>query len=90
MLGEVFMSYKEIKHPDCSFRREWRTEDGRIHREDGPAVIYYYPDGSIKTEAFYINGKFLGTDKEGFWKLWDRLIEDKRQSCEILKCSSKF
>jgi hypothetical protein len=64
------MNYKQINNSDRSFqrewryedgrihRREWRAEDGRIHREDGPAVIWHYPDGSIKAEYFYFNGRF--------------------------------
>ncbi len=51
------MSYKEIKNSDGSSRKEWRTEDGKPHREDGPAIIWYYHDGSIRTEYFYLNGK---------------------------------
>ena len=50
------MSYKELKYSDGSFRRVWRTEDGKTHREDGPAIICYYHDGSIEEECFYING----------------------------------
>jgi antitoxin component YwqK of YwqJK toxin-antitoxin module len=124
------MSYEEIKNSDGSFLREWRYEDGRIHRtewrdEDGrihrelaPAVICYYPDGSIKAEYFYINGKshrelgpadiyyngygsihdewfyldgkFFGSNKKGFWKLWDLLNHDQRQKPELLKYLAKF
>ena len=96
------MSYKQINNSDRSFRREWRyedgrihrrewrAEDGRIHREDGPAFICYYPDGSIKVEYFYINAKFLGTDNEGFWNLWERLTEEQRRATEILKCLARF
>ena len=51
------MSYEEIEHSDGSFRREWMTEDGKSHREDGPAIIYCHPDGSIRTEYFYLNGR---------------------------------
>jgi antitoxin component YwqK of YwqJK toxin-antitoxin module len=51
------MSYEETKHSNGSFRREWMTEDGKSHREDGPAIIYYHPDGSIRTEYFYLNGR---------------------------------
>ena len=107
------MSYEEIKHSDGSFKRVWRTEDGKPHREDGPAIINYnsecsiiaeyfylngkchresgpayisyYPDGSILLVVFYLNAKFLGTDKKGFWNLWDSLTEDKRRSPELLR-----
>ena len=52
------MSYEEIKFRDGSFRREWRAEDGKLHREYGPAIIWYYPDGSIECEYFYLDGVF--------------------------------
>ncbi len=96
------MNYKQINNSDRSFqrewryedgrihRREWRAEDGRIHREDGPALAYYHPDGSIQQEWFYFNAKFLGTDNEGFWNLWERLTEEQRRATEILKCLSRF
>jgi antitoxin component YwqK of YwqJK toxin-antitoxin module len=29
----------------------------KLHREDGPARIYYYPNGSIKHEFYYKNDK---------------------------------
>ena len=50
------MSYEEIKFLDGSFRREWRAEDGKLHREYGPAYIHYYSDGSTKLEFFCLNG----------------------------------
>jgi hypothetical protein len=90
MLIEVFMNYKQINNSDRSFRREWRYEDGRIHRRDGPALAYYHPDGSIQQEWFYFNAKFLGTDNEGFWNLWERLTEEQRRATEILKCLARF
>jgi hypothetical protein len=36
----------------CTDRTEWRTEDGKLHRDDGPAVEY--ADG---TQVWYINGQ---------------------------------
>jgi hypothetical protein len=84
------MSYKEFKHSNGSFRREWRNISYQCHREDGPAIIYYHPDGSILEEDFYLNGKHLGTNNIGFWVLWDRLNEDKRQNPELLKYLVRF
>ena len=52
------MSYEEIKCSDDSLEREWRNASGKYHREDGPAVIWHYPDGSIKREYFFLDGKF--------------------------------
>lgn len=30
--------------------------DNKYHNEEGPAIVYYHIDGSIKTEFYYING----------------------------------
>jgi antitoxin component YwqK of YwqJK toxin-antitoxin module len=37
-------------------REEW-SKDGRYHREDGPARIYYYRNGNIEHKAWYRDGK---------------------------------
>ena len=84
------MSYNEIKFNNGSFKRSWRDENGKPHREDGPAIIWYRPDGSILEEDFYLNGKYLGQNKKGFWVLWDGLNEDERKNPEILKYMAKF
>jgi hypothetical protein len=36
---------------------EYYFRDNRIHREDGPAVIFYYEDGNIESEEYYYNGE---------------------------------
>lgn len=36
----------------------WRN-NGRLHREDGPAEIYYDEEGDVEVEAYHINGKEL-------------------------------
>jgi hypothetical protein len=79
------MSYKEIKNIDGSFEREWRNACDESHRACGPAYIYYRADSSIVVEMFILNGEFLGTNKKGFWALWDRLDDKKRQNQELLK-----
>ncbi len=56
------MSYEEIKFRDGSFRREWRNISHQCHREDGPAYIHYYPNGSIQLEYFCFNGIFHRED----------------------------
>jgi hypothetical protein len=89
MLGEVFMSYEEIKHSDGSFRRQWWTEGGKPHREDGPAIIWYHSDGSILEEDFYFHG-YLGINDKGFWALWGRLTDEQRQKPELLKYLVRF
>jgi hypothetical protein len=84
------MSYVEIKFNNGSFKRFWRDENGKPHREDGPAIIWNYPDGSIFEEDFYLHGKYLGENKEGFWALWDRLTDKQRNNPEILKCLARL
>ena len=51
------MTYEECKDSDGYLHKEWMTEDGKLHREDGPAYIHHSPDGSIRTEYFYLNGR---------------------------------
>ena len=36
--------------------REYYELNGRLHRENGPANIYYYESGNIECEHYYING----------------------------------
>jgi antitoxin component YwqK of YwqJK toxin-antitoxin module len=38
-------------------REEWFNKNGRLHREDGPARIWYYENGNPKHEDYYKNGK---------------------------------
>lgn len=35
---------------------KWQLND-KLHREDGPAYIKYYEDGTTEAEIYYINGK---------------------------------
>lgn len=41
--------------------REWLIDD-KLHREDGPARLWYYEDGKIELESYYVNGQ--QTNKE--------------------------
>ena len=84
------MIYRERRDYNGYFCKEWRNELCQFHREDGPAKICYYTDGSIYYEEFYIAGKFLGCDKYGFWALWERLDEEGRKDIEILKYLARF
>ena len=85
-LGPAIICY----YPDGSIEEEYFYLSGVKHREFGPAAIYYGPDGSIERECFHLNGDFLGYDKKGFWALWSRLTDDKRNNPEILKCLARF
>ncbi len=82
--------YVEWKDYFGCLHKEWKNEDGELHREDGPAYIRYYPTGSINWEAFYLDGTIIGFGKKGFWKLWDRLDEEKRQAPGLLKYLARY
>jgi hypothetical protein len=62
MLGEIFMIYKEFKDPYGFLSKEWRNNAGELHREDGPAEICYNANGSIRHQAFYLNGSISRKD----------------------------
>lgn len=45
-------------YEDGSLESEiWYDEEGNRHREDGPAMILYTPEGSLISEEFYVHGK---------------------------------
>ena len=43
------------RRDDGSIHREVYWLNGRVHREDGPAAIWYHTDGSVNIEAYYLN-----------------------------------
>lgn len=57
----------------------WEDSDGRLHRINGPAVERL--DGS---HDWYIHGRWLGDNKEGFWRLWDRLTPEQKKDPILL------
>ena len=38
-------------------KEEYINFDGELHRVDGPALIEYYNDGTIRYEEWFLNGK---------------------------------
>jgi antitoxin component YwqK of YwqJK toxin-antitoxin module len=50
------VSYKEYIDERGFLHKQWVNNSGVCHRDDGPADIGYYPDGSMCYEEFYING----------------------------------
>jgi hypothetical protein len=56
------VSYREWIGINSLLCKEWRNEAGSLHREDGPAQICYYSDGSIKWEKFCVNGRIHRED----------------------------
>ena len=54
-------NYKKIYYYDAeetkiSSKFYYNSKD-KLHREDGPAEIWYYESGEIMNELYYINGK---------------------------------
>ena len=84
------MSYKEWKDTNGYFHKGWRNDAEEYHRLDGPAYISYHPNGSIRIEEFWINGKYIGCNKFGFWSLWDSLTEADKQNPNLLKYLSRY
>jgi hypothetical protein len=83
------MSYEEWKTFNGFTYKEWRNEEGLIHREDGPAFTTQYPDGST-SELFHFNGEYLGYNGLGFWVLWGMLTEEQRKAPNLLKCLARY
>jgi len=52
---------KALQHFSCGHLlpppKEWHREDGKLHREDGPAMVY-----ENGTKAWFINGQLHRTD----------------------------
>ncbi|WP_375415321.1 hypothetical protein [uncultured Bradyrhizobium sp.] len=45
--------------------REYFYVDGRLHRDDGPAMIEYFIDGRVATEAWYRLGMLHRNETDG-------------------------
>jgi antitoxin component YwqK of YwqJK toxin-antitoxin module len=84
--GPAIIDYYE----DGPIEREVFFLYGMRHRIDGPAEISYYEDGSIHHEEWYINGNYLGEEKDGFWGLWDYLDNNEKKHPNILKYLTKY
>jgi hypothetical protein len=50
------VSYKEYIDKRGFLHKQWVNNSGLSHHDDGPADIWYYPDGSMCYEEFRING----------------------------------
>jgi len=42
--------------------RDIYYKDNEYHNENGPAIIEYYADGSVRSQSYYINGKLHRED----------------------------
>jgi antitoxin component YwqK of YwqJK toxin-antitoxin module len=47
--------------------------NGKRHREDGPACIGYYKNGSVSYESYYINGIYLTKEE------WYNMLTTKQK-----------
>ena len=64
--------FQERLSPPDGWReyKQWCV-DGECHREDGPAEIEYYADGSVK-EYYWLNDEIFNTKKEYLAELKSR------------------
>ena len=53
-MSDEVISYYDDGKP--IYQKEWFL-NGKLHREDVPAVISYYRSGDIEYEVWYLNGK---------------------------------
>ncbi len=83
------MSYKEWKDSGKLYKC-YRNDAGQLHRYDGPSIICCHPDGWILFEQFWINGECMGSNKDGFWNLWDILSEERRRAPDLLECLARY
>jgi len=75
--GKLDLTSEEMNH--FNFDKVTR------HRTDGPAVIYYYEDGSVEREYYFINNKRHRTD--GFAAIW--YYQDGSVLCEYYYINEK-
>lgn len=59
---EVKITYMYYHHSDEIYSINYRTYYNKLHRENGPAIIYYYKDGSIKEEQYFLDNKLHRID----------------------------
>ena len=78
-LGEVVNEESQCKvFPDGT--KEWYNINRKFHRIEGPAVEW-----SNGTKEWWVNGKFLGNNDEGFWALWEKLTHEQRSNWKLLQ-----
>ncbi len=67
-------------------------EEGKINRLNGPASSYFHYKGDLLfvVEHYFIKGNYIGSDKDGFWALWDLLDDDGRSSQNMLNLLAKY
>lgn len=72
------MTYIERLNIHGFLIKRWTNNEGLLHREDGPAEITYYENGSIMSKNFYFNGNLhnpLGPCSVHYYADGSRLAE---------------
>ena len=74
---------QKIYWPNGNIKYEYWCKNGAIrggmaisHRLDGPAVVHYYEDGSVKAEFWYKDDRRI--NKEDFKKLGIKAIKQMK------------
>jgi antitoxin component YwqK of YwqJK toxin-antitoxin module len=60
--------------------------NGKLHREDGPAIQYWYENGQKKSEQYYINSKYYSRED---WIEKLKEINSPHYEEQLLKYNSK-
>jgi hypothetical protein len=67
------MSYTEYYTNNNQLIKEWRNEEGILHREDGPCYIRYFNNKSISYESYQVSGLFHR--KDGPARIWYEVFD---------------
>ena len=60
IIGLAIGAYFFLKSSDDLEIKEWHNAAGQLHREnDQPAEIFYYENGEIEDEAWYIDDELI-------------------------------
>ena len=67
-LFELYLKSKNINKQDKELFKNLYIVNNKLHRENGPAVIYYKP----RTDVYYINNKFQSMSQEQSFNRWGK------------------
>ena len=56
-------NHKVFRYNDNNIEIEELSENGKTHRINGPAIIYYDESGKVKSKYLYKNGKYHRLDE---------------------------
>jgi hypothetical protein len=102
--GEIIKTYSWLN--DDLFIVERKKKDGRLidthyhsrsdgksHRIDGPAKVYYHYNHTstiFVVEHYFLKGDYIGSGREGFWALWDLSDDEGKSSKNMLNLLAKY